>query len=122
MRPTTTLTLPISGFSCEIATYITKGEDDAINAYGLAGAEAVNAPDPDTGEDRLSMKGIPVDRYRREILKLLDVGIKSASRGGESIPVGFAFIGELPTADVSLLAQKLIAVRSGDADPKAPTT
>ena len=121
MRPTTPLTLPVSGFAVELATYYTKGEDDAINAYGLQGAEVVTVPDPATGDDRLTLQHIPVDRYRREVLKLLELGIKSATRDGESVPVGFDFIAELPTKDVALLTEKLITVRSGDGDPKAPT-
>ncbi len=124
-RPTTSFTLPISGYTCALVTYYTKGEDDAINAYGLSGAEMVNEPDPETGEDRYRLKHLPLDRFRREVGKLLELGIASAKLGETDVPVGASFVTDLPTKDAETLSTKLIAVRSGTADPKevspAPT-
>jgi hypothetical protein len=120
-RPTTTHTLPISGYTVEIATYLTKREDDAVNACGMAGAEIVNEPDPETGEDRVYIRKMPVDRYRREVGKLLEVGIKAARVEGQDVPVTADFVADLPQKDADFLAEKLIAVRAGNADPKVPS-
>ncbi len=119
-RPTTSFTLPISGYTCALVTYYTKGEDDAINAYGLAGAEMVNEPDPETGEDRYRLKHLPLDRFRREVGKLLELGITAAKLGEIDVPVGASFVNDLPTADADTLATRLITVRSGTPDPKGP--
>jgi hypothetical protein len=125
-RPTTTLTLPVSGYTVEIVTYLTKGEDDAVDRHGMGDAIVSVEPDPETGQERYRLKNLPTDRFRREVAKLLELGIRSARKDGAEVAVGAEFVTDLPTKDVDLLTEKLIAVRAGDGDPKgvspAPTS
>src|SRR5947208_2272893 len=107
-RPTTPFSLTVSGYDVQLVTYFTKGEDDAINRYGLEGAEVVVEPDPVTGQDQFRYRNMPVDRYRREVAKLLELGVVSASKDGTSVEVGAQFVESLPTKDVDLLTERLI--------------
>ncbi len=119
-RETSTLHLPTSKLQVEVVAYFTLDEDDQIHRYGMEGAEAVVEVDDATGEEQLKIRKIPVDRNRREIRKMLEVGILSASRDGEQQSVGAAFVSQLPRQDVEVLVEHLVKVRAGDErDPKA---
>lgn len=120
-RPTTTLHLPVSNFDVQLVTYLTKGEDDAVNAAGLEGAEVVFEIDPKTGRELPKLVNVSTQRYRREVAKIIELGVHAASLEGKDVPVDTNFVNNLPMADVDLLADKLIAVRSVTGDPKAAT-
>ena len=119
-RPTTTLTLPVSGFSIDLVTYFTQGEDDAVDLYGLGDAY-VDVGTDDAGKERRVYKNIPLNRRRREIEKMLEIGIVAARKGDENLPVGMEFVLNLPNTDINFLDPKIVAVAVGNSDPKAPT-
>lgn len=115
-RETTTIHLPVSRMDAQVVTYFTLEEDDTVNKYGLEGAEAVIVVDEATGNENLNVKNIPVDRNRREIRKMAELGVVSATKDGETVPVGAAFVANLPRQDVEVLTEKLLKVRSGVSD------
>ncbi len=121
-RPTSTMQLPVSGFEVEVFTYYTEGEDADITRHGLEGAEVVIVVDQETGEERVQVKNVPIDRNRREIRQMIRYGIASAKRGEESPTIDDAFVRDLPRQDAELLTDHLLKVRAGDGLPKGLST